>query len=272
MKANEKTNLSVIIPCYKINENFQYLNELLECLHCQEESAYQIIEIILINDSPKINLISYVEFKYHSKIIILNNEINSGQAYSRNKGADFAIGDYLHFIDQDDLIAYDFYRNIEELKDLMIGNCYLFSNKNLIRLYKSHRVLIYKMFNNIKYLNFFLIFDNIILSPGQAIFKKDVFLKLNGFPELEKFGCDDYGLMFKYGINYVKYKFYPNAKFYHRLHPLQGKNYLNMSLSKKSFFLTLYPKTIFSNLCDNEFLFFKFIKKIIYLFFNNRLN
>jgi len=269
---NEKTTLSIIIPCYKINENSQYLNELLECLQCQEESAYQIIQIILINDSPKINLISYVELKYHSKITILNNEINSGQAYSRNKGAKFAKGDYLHFIDQDDLIKSDFYRNISELKDLMIGNCYLFNNKNLIRLYKFHRVLIYKMFNNIRYLNLFLIFDNIILSPGQAIFKKEVFLKLNGFPELEKFGSDDYGLMFNYGLNTFKYKFYPKAKFFHRLHPLQGKNHLDISLSKKLFFLTLHPKTIFSKLCDNEFLFFNFIKKIVYLFFNNRLN
>jgi glycosyltransferase involved in cell wall biosynthesis len=271
MRLNEKTNLSVIIPCFKIDENFQYLNELLKCLLYQDESSYQIVQILLINDSPEINLISFVELEYHSKITILNNEINSGQAYSRNKGAEFAIGDYLHFIDQDDLIAKDFYRNIKELKDLMIGNCYLFSDKHLIRLYKFHRLLIYKMFSNIKYLIFFLVFDNIILSPGQAILKKDVFLKLNGFPNLEKFGSDDYGLMFKYGLNNFKYKFYPKAKFYHRLHPLQGKNHLDMSLSKKSFFLSFYPKTIFSKLCDNESLIIKFIKKVTYLFFNNRL-
>ena len=271
MSLDVKLTLSVIIPCYKVNENYQYLNELLNSIIFQKESIFQIIQIILINDSPELNLISYIEPVYHTKILILNNKINSGQAFSRNKGSQFAIGEYLHFIDQDDIIAIDYYKSIIEIKDIIISNCYLFKNNNYVRLYKFHRILIYKFLNKINYLKFFLIFDNIILSPGQAIFKKEIFIKLKGFPVLDKYGSDDYGLMFNFAKNNFNYNFYPEAIFFHRLHPSQGKQHLNMDESKKNFFLTVYPKTTFSKLCNNDFVIIKFMKKITYVFFNNRI-
>ena len=237
----------------------------------QKESNFNVLEIILINDSPEINLIPFIQSDLLSKITLINNDINRGQAFSRNKGASIAQGEFLHFIDQDDLIDLNFYKNIQNFYEIMIGNCFLFNESKKIRLYKSYRIKIYKYFKNTSSLNFFLIFDNIILSPGQSIFKKETFNKLNGFPVLENFGSDDYGLMFKYASNKIEYRFFPNALFYHRLHRVQGKRYLNMDLSKKNFFAQMNLKTIFSNICSNNSIIIQYLKKILYVLFNNRI-
>ncbi|MFM2392098.1 MAG: hypothetical protein RLZZ546_75 [Bacteroidota bacterium] len=271
MILNDKKNLSVIIPCYKIDKN-NYLNELLYSIVNQEENNFNVLEIILVNDSPDIDLIPFIQPNLLSKIIIINNETNKGQAFSRNKGACIAQGEFLHFIDQDDLIALNFYKNIQNSYDIMIGNCFLFNENKQIRLYKSHRIKIYSFFKNTSSLNFFLIFDNIILSPGQAIFKKEIFNNLNGFPVLENFGSDDYGLMFKYASNKIEYRFFSNALFYHRLHRVQGKRYLNMNLSKKDFFVQINAKTIFTKICSNNSKIIQFFKKITYVLFNNRIS
>ena len=272
MIINEKRNLSVIIPCYKIDIKHNYLNELLNSIVNQDESNFHLLEIILINDSPDINLIPFIQSNLLSKITLINNEINRGQAFSRNKGASIAQGEFLHFIDQDDLIALNFYKNITNFCDIMIGNCFLFNEKKQIRLYKNHRILFYNFFKNTKNLKLFLIFDNIVLSPGQSIFKKETFNNLNGFPVLQNFGSDDYGLMFKYASNKIEYRFFPNALFYHRLHRVQGKRYLNMDLSKKDFFAQIKVKTIFSKICSNNSKKIQYFKKILYVLFNNRIS
>ena len=271
MFNQNKFNLSIIIPCYRINENFQYLNELLSCLHNQKESFFIISQIILVNDSPNIDLYNFIDSNYLSNIIILNNEKNFGQAYSRNKGAELATGDFLHFIDQDDKIDEAFYFNIKKPANIIIANCFLFNTSSFVNLYKFHRIILYKSFKYLSSLKLFLIFDNIILSPGQALFNRDFFFSIKGFPVLNEFGSDDYGLMYNCAFSNVKYEFFPKANFFHRLHKAQGKRYLRMGLSKKSFFLSKSPKTLFSLICKSDFFVINILKKAVYLLFNNRL-
>lgn len=269
-----KKTLSIIVPCFQINKNHKFLNELLSNLDKQNSSIFQIIELFLINDSPEINIENFINVsRFNLNIRIFNNIINSGQAFSRNYGYEMAKGEFIHFIDQDDLIDLNFYSSIEEIDEIVFTNCILFNSKQS----KSHmgflKKFFLKKFTKISQLSFFLIFDNIILSPGQMIIRNDIFKNIGCFPLLKNYGSDDYGFMYFLAKSNYKYIFHEKALFFHRLHEFQGKNTLNMSKSKIEFFNKyVKEKSLFSMFCKTDLFFISSLKKILYLLFYNRIN
>ena len=96
--SNKKTLVSIIVPVYNTEE---YLNECLDSLINQTLSD---IEIICINDASTDNSLEILQdyAKKDERIIIINNENNSGPSISRNKGFDIANGEYITFCDSDD--------------------------------------------------------------------------------------------------------------------------------------------------------------------------
>ena len=118
----------------------------------------------------------------------------------------------------------------------------------------------------------FLIFDNIVLSPGQLIIKRNILNIAGGFPLLKNYGSDDYGFMFKLTKFDLKYSYFSKAYFYHRLHVNQGKNILNMTASKNEFIKNyIVNQSIFKHLCLLNIFPINYIKKVLYLLFYNRL-
>lgn len=103
--------LSIIIPYYNTEE---YTNELLKVLDNQITDE---VEVILIDDG------SDNEFapKYEWLTVIRTN--NQGQSKARNLGINSSVGDYIQFIDSDDMVSEDFIEKIlqatEEGKDLI---------------------------------------------------------------------------------------------------------------------------------------------------------
>jgi len=266
-------SLAVVIPCYNIIKNHTYLNELLNVLILQKKSIFYIKEIILINDSPEYNLEDYIlDINRTEKLKIINNKVNSGQAVSRNVGLRSITSEYVHFIDQDDLINDSFYYNIKELNDVIIANCFLFNEFKSCKHSRLIKDILLSRFHRIKSLSFLLIFDNIVLSPGQVIFKARNLININGFPELFNYGSDDYALMFNLSNTNFKYSYSINSFFYHRLHEVQGKRFLNMNSSKLEF-LNNHARgnNLFILLCKIDFLFFSYLKKALYLMFYRRL-
>lgn len=268
-----KFTLSVIIPVYNYIENGKYLNELLERLKKQTQSNFNILEIILVNDSPEYKLEEIFDSSdIGINVIIVNNNKNQGQAFSRNVGSSIARGDFLHFIDQDDLIDTTFYSSITNVVDINITNCFLFNENNMVLHMKKSKQLILKYCNKISTLKPFLIFDNIVLSPGQLIISKNVLNIIGGFPVLKNYGSDDYGFMFKLANNRFNYCYAFNANFFHRLHPNQGKNILNMKASKDEYINEYVVKElVFKKLCLANYFPINFFKKALYLLFYNRL-
>lgn len=103
--------LSIIIPYYNTED---YTNELLKVLDNQITDE---VEVILIDDG------SDKEFcpKYEWLKVIRTN--NQGQSKARNLGIDLSAGEYIQFIDSDDMVSEDFIEKIlkatEEKKDLI---------------------------------------------------------------------------------------------------------------------------------------------------------
>lgn len=93
--------VSVIVPVYNVE------NYLAECLESIINQSYENMEIICINDcSTDRSLEILKEYAQHdSRIVIMENEENRGQAYSRNLGLMRATGDYILFVDSDDTIS-----------------------------------------------------------------------------------------------------------------------------------------------------------------------
>lgn len=94
------TKLSIIIPAYNAQP---YLGELLDCLSPQMTKD---VECIIIDDGSRDPV--KTDYKW-AKVI---RQENRGVASARNRGLDKAKGDYIQFIDADDLVAKDFVEKI----------------------------------------------------------------------------------------------------------------------------------------------------------------
>lgn len=99
-----KELISVIIPAYNIE---QYIERCLESVCGQ---TYSRLEIIVIDDGSSDgtgNIIDELARK-DSRIVTIHKE-NGGVSAARNTGLDIAKGDYIGFVDGDDIIESDMY-------------------------------------------------------------------------------------------------------------------------------------------------------------------
>ena len=91
--------VSVIIPVYNVE------NYIEKCLNSVLNQTLKEIEIIIVNDgskdSSKQKIEKYLE-KHENKIIYLEKE-NGGLSDARNYGIGYAKGEYIAFLDSDDI-------------------------------------------------------------------------------------------------------------------------------------------------------------------------
>ena len=92
--------VSVIIPTYNSSRTIR------ETLNSVFRQTYSDFEILLINDGSTDNLMEVLKCFQDSRLQILNYE-NGGLSVARNRGIDRASGEYLIFLDADDLWSPD---------------------------------------------------------------------------------------------------------------------------------------------------------------------
>ena len=94
--------ISVVIPCFN-NEN-----TIIETIESVLKQSYSSIEMIIVNDGSTDQseqvICAYIESKKITNITVIN-QVNAGPSASRNCGATKATGEYLMFLDADDLLA-----------------------------------------------------------------------------------------------------------------------------------------------------------------------
>ena len=90
--------VSIIIPYYKKKEY------ILKTINSVLNQSYNNYEIIIIYDDENLSDLDYLEklFKLEKKIKIIKNSKTVGAGFSRNKGIENAIGEFIAFIDADD--------------------------------------------------------------------------------------------------------------------------------------------------------------------------
>ena len=92
--------LSIIIPCYNAEP---YIHELLDTLAPQITDE---VEVILVDDG------SEKPIKTKHKYVKVIRKQNGGCATARNRGLDEAAGDYVQFLDADDLVPEYFIKRL----------------------------------------------------------------------------------------------------------------------------------------------------------------
>lgn len=110
--------ISIIVPVYNVED---YLHE---CIDSILNQSYRDLEIILVDDgspdnSPKI-CDEYA--KKDSRIKVIHKK-NGGLSSARNAGLDLATGTFIGFIDSDDWIEPDMYKNL--ISAIKENNCQL---------------------------------------------------------------------------------------------------------------------------------------------------
>lgn len=121
--------VSVIVPTYKRSPDF--LEIAVESLLNQ---TYKNIEIIIIDDSPddyieRENIKLYAENLEDDRVIYRQNEKNLGGSLARNRGIEMSTGDYITFLDDDDMYKPD---KIKAQVDFMEKHDYDMSFANML--------------------------------------------------------------------------------------------------------------------------------------------
>ncbi|WP_302489654.1 glycosyltransferase family A protein, partial [uncultured Mitsuokella sp.] len=106
--------LSIIIPIYNNSEE-----ELSACLSSIRRLSKKIsYEVLLIDDGSDIDHNNiYSKLIEGEKNIKLYRTINSGAAAARNFGVKKAIGNYIFFVDADDILPVQFVQDVSCIKN-----------------------------------------------------------------------------------------------------------------------------------------------------------
>lgn len=114
-KEGTGIKLSIITPYYKVEKELRELNEVLK------KQLREGVEWIVVNDGCKKEELEGIEGR------VIHLEKNSGGAsVPRNKGIDEARGEYIAFIDADDLIEEDYVEMIiKKIEEEKFDYCYI---------------------------------------------------------------------------------------------------------------------------------------------------
>lgn len=99
--------ISVVVPVYNVE------SLLPRCLNSLLSQSFIDLEIICINDGSTDNSLMILQdyAAKDSRVKVLTQK-NMGLSATRNRGVDEACGEYISFIDSDDWIEVDFYKNL----------------------------------------------------------------------------------------------------------------------------------------------------------------
>lgn len=148
--SKKQFKFSVIIPIYNVEE---YLEETLNSIINQTIGFEDNIQLVLINDgSPDNSEGICLKYKreYPDNIVYFKQK-NSGVSVARNKGIELAEGEFINFLDSDDLWSKDsfeiVYQNIMMHPDISLFSCKMIffegrkGNHQLNYKYKENKII-----------------------------------------------------------------------------------------------------------------------------------
>lgn len=188
--------VSVIIPCYNC-EKF-----VMETIDSVMKQTYFDFEIIAINDCSKdktMDILVECE-KVNDKLRVYSNEVNLGVALTRNKGVELAKGEYIAFVDSDDVWLES---KLEKQIELMESDTEIDMTFTAYDLYDEsmqNKLKTYSIPVDVNYE--MLLYENIV-GLSTVVMKKSVF---NEFKMNKDYMHEDYVLWLKLLKNNYKLK------------------------------------------------------------------
>ncbi|RRA90387.1 glycosyltransferase family 2 protein [Paenimyroides viscosum] len=189
--------VSVIVPVYNVEK---YINDCIESILNQ---TYINFELIIINDGSTDNSEFVLkEFAVRDNRIKLLNINNSGVSYARNFGVKKATGEFICFVDSDDIVKPDYIKDLIDSADIVINGFIIEEVLN-----KCTKIVIPKIDCFKVDVQEAKILDNIPLlclsSPISKLFKKSIIIENDlEFDENINIG-EDYVFVLNY-LNFCK--------------------------------------------------------------------
>ena len=180
-----KIKISVIIPFY---DNFKLLKRAIYSVQSQSFKNYELI-IIYDNPEDKENIKLLKEFVKNKKIKVLINNKNLGAGLSRNKGIRKAKGEFVAFLDSDDVWKKN---KLRIQYDYMKKNNLLISHTSYDLFDENNRFLQKRLARK---LNYFDLLKSCDIGLSTVMVKKKLILKHKLFPSLKT--KEDYILWLK---------------------------------------------------------------------------
>ena len=183
--------ISVIVPVYNVEE---YLKECLDSIQCQ---TYSNIEVILVNDGSTDHSQEICErYCQQDPRFHLINQANKGLSGARNRGMIESKGEFITFVDSDDVIKDDMLEQLIKQvtsDDIDIVECWYTNDQKELAIPSSEKVKIIFQ-GNTKEALVSLCRDNIVrLNAVAKLFRREVIFN---FPFLEGLFYEDvYGGM-----------------------------------------------------------------------------
>ena len=188
---NNNPLVSIILPTYNVEKY------LLQCLESIKGQTYKNYEVIIVIDGASDN-----SYEIAKDYCARNNQFsvywqeNAGSGSARNKGLDYAKGDYVCFIDPDDWIEPYYIENLlksQQHADFDLVTTYanfVYYDKNEIEIGRKQRnaiaqELLDKKTVRINYLNLFN--KNMISAPTRMLYRMSI-IRENSirFPNLRR--------------------------------------------------------------------------------------
>ncbi|MDO5841812.1 MAG: glycosyltransferase [Methanobrevibacter ruminantium] len=262
------TKVSVILPVYNVGN---YLNDSLNLLLNQ---TLNDIEIICVNDGSTDNSLLILEdFSLKDSRIKIINQENMGAGIARNNGMNIAQGEYIYFIDADDIVTIDileklYYNAINNDSDFVLFKVAKFNEKEIN--YNSPIYDLEKIFPGADFNNFiFSALDikqnvlNVAFAPWTKFYKRE-FLEKNKLEFPDIYSYNDILFHVKSMLMSSKISFVPEFLYFYRLDnpdsitndPKKHYNIFSVIKSVEDFLI----KEDFMEFYKNEFELFKLIQ------------
>ncbi|MGG0836298.1 CDP-glycerol glycerophosphotransferase family protein [Bacillus paralicheniformis] len=191
---NQKLKVSVIVPVYNVEDIVSHT------LNSLNNQTLQDVEYIIIDDGSTDNSLSiirkFAEDNKHMKVI---TQANKGPAAARNRGLQEAQGDYICFVDSDDILPTDALRKLYNTavkydSDLVTGASKRFNSEKewYIKSHLQHNIM--KSGKKTIETNPELFYS---IGPCAKLYKRTL-LKGIFFPEELRFGEDQPLVLYAY--------------------------------------------------------------------------
>lgn len=102
--------ISIIIPVYN-----NKMDEIERCINSILRQSFQSYEIIIIDDGSTSDLADYLDSFSSNKLIHVFHQENKGVSFARNYGISVARGNYVAFVDADDIVSRSFLEQVGTL-------------------------------------------------------------------------------------------------------------------------------------------------------------
>lgn len=165
--------VSVIIPTYNRCDTLK------KAIQSVFDQTYKDFEIIVVNDGSTDQTAEYLATIQNDRFNFVSFDSNRGGNHARNEGVNRAQGEYLAFLDDDDLWAPNkLEEQIKCLSDEKVEVCFTGLN-----VYTSKEIFIKYIFKKAKHNNLYksIMNDNFIGGSSSIVVKREKVLEIQGF-------------------------------------------------------------------------------------------